>query len=87
VKTKHALKRAAQRGIKEADIDLIMRYGTPTSRGVIVTKRDFAEVEHEAKRLISRLSHLVGKFAAMDDEVVITVFHATERQRRVQMSG
>ena len=66
MKTRHALRRAAQRGIKEADIELIVRYGTPTSKGVIVTRRDFADVEREAKRLVARLSHLVGKFAATD---------------------
>jgi hypothetical protein len=37
--------------------------------------------------LIARLSHLVGKFAAIDGEDVITFFHATERQRRLQISG
>jgi hypothetical protein len=48
---------------------------------MILTRQDFAQAEREAKHLISRLSHLVGKFAAMDGEDVITVFHATERQR------
>jgi hypothetical protein len=87
MKTRHALMRAAQRGIREADIDLIVRYGTATPKGVIVTRRDFAEAEHEAKHLISRLSHLVGKFAATDGDDVITVFHATERQWRAQQFG
>jgi hypothetical protein len=85
VKTRHALKRAAQRGIREADIDLIVRYGTPTLKGVIVTRRDFAQAERDAKHLISRLSHLVGKFAAIDGDDIITVFQATERQRRIQI--
>jgi hypothetical protein len=85
VKTRHALKCAAQRGISDADIDLIVHYATPTSKGVIVTRRDFAEVEREAKLLIARLSHLDGKFAATDGDDVITVFHATERQRRLQI--
>jgi hypothetical protein len=87
MKTRHALIRAAQRGIRQADIDLIVRYGTRTSKGVIVTRQDFAHVEREAKHLIARLSRLVGKFAAIDGEDVITVFHATERQRRLQISG
>jgi hypothetical protein len=54
---------------------------------VIVTRQDFARAEREAKHLIARLSRLVGKFAAIDGEDVITVFHATERQRRLQISG
>jgi hypothetical protein len=87
MKTRHALIRAAQRGIRQADVELIVRYGTQTSKGVILTRQDFAQAECEAKHLISRLSHLVGKFAAMDGEDVITVFHATECQRRSQMSG
>jgi hypothetical protein len=85
--THHALIRAAERGIRQADIDLIVHYGTPTSKGVIVTRQDFARAEREAKHLIARLSRLVGKFAAIDGEDVITVFHATERQRRLQISG
>jgi hypothetical protein len=83
--TGYALIRARQRGIRQADIDLIVRYGTATSKGVIVTRQDFAHAEREAKHLISRLSHLVGKFAATDGEDVITVFHATKRQRRLQI--
>jgi hypothetical protein len=87
MKTRHALIRAAQRGIRQADIDLIVHYGTSTSKGVIFTRQDFARAEREAKHLIARLSHLVGKFAAIVGEDVITVFHTTERQRRLQISG
>ena len=31
--TRHAVIRAAQRGIRQSDIELIVRYGTPTSHG------------------------------------------------------
>lgn len=86
MKTKHVLKRAAQRGIKQADLDLMQRYGSETPNGLIMTRRDFAEVEHEAKQLLRRLSHLVGKFVAVEGGDMITVFHATERQRRLQMN-
>jgi hypothetical protein len=86
MKTRHVLKRAAQRGVKEKDLELIVRYGSETAKGVIMTRRDFAQVEQETKQLLGRLSHLVGKFVATQGAEIITVFHATEKQRRSQMT-
>lgn len=87
MKTEHVRKRAAQRGVRQADLDLILRYGSYTPKGVILTKRDFAELDRAHKLLIRRLSHLVGKFVAMEGADMITVFHASERQRRIQVNG
>ena len=38
--TKHVRTRCQQRGIREADLSLVERYGTHTHRGVILTRRE-----------------------------------------------
>ena len=81
----HIRERCQQRGIKERDIELIARFGTTTSKGLILTRKDIAEVEHETKRLLSRLSRLQDVFVATDGKTMKTAYRATRRQRRVQV--
>ena len=80
--TKHVRTRCQQRGIKEADLALIYRYGTETNKGLILTRKDVAVVEREVKKLINRLSKLQNTFVAMDGETMMTVFRATKQQCR-----
>ena len=80
--TKHIRNRCQQRGIKEADLDLIFQYGTETPKGVILTHKDVAVVEREVKNLVNRLSKLQDVFVAMDGETMMTAFRATKQQRR-----
>ena len=65
--TKHVQARCQQRGIKEADLALIYRYGTETKKGVILTRKDVAAVEREVKKLINSLSKLQDVFVAMEE--------------------
>ena len=82
MKTRHVLSRASQRGVRPADLDLILRYGTETPNGVILTRSDFAEIDRQHKKLIGRLSHLVDKFVVMRGGYMATVFQASKPQRR-----
>ena len=85
--TKHIQTRSQQRGIRQADLDLVSRYGTHTSRGVILTKRDIARFEREFKRRLNRLEKLNGVFVAEDGGTSITVWRATKHQRRSMLES
>lgn len=83
--TKHIRTRCQQRGIKEADLGLIVQYGTETPKGMILTRKDIAVVEREVKKLINSLSKLQDVFVAMDGETMMTAFRATKQQRRTML--
>ena len=85
--TKHVRSRCQQRGIRKTDLDLVAQYGTETSEGVILTRKDIAGVEREFKRLINRLLKLEDVFVAMDGEIMKTVFRTTKQQRRAQVGN
>lgn len=85
--TKHVCTRAQQRGISQASLYLVQRYGTETPDGIIMTRKNIAAVERETKDLLDRLSKLDGVFVATDGDIVKTTFHATKRQFRKQSSG
>ncbi len=80
--TKHIQARCQQRGIQEHDLKLVAQLGTETPKGLILTRKDVAEVEREAKRLVIWLSRLQDVFVATEGETMKTAFHATRQQRR-----
>ena len=84
--TKHIRARCQQRGIRERDLDLVAQFGTETPDGVIVTRKDVAEVERASKRLLNDLSRLQGVFVVTAGETMVTAYRATRQQRRSQMS-
>ena len=81
----HIRSRCQQRGIRERDLNLITLFGTATPKGLILTRKDIAAVEREAKRLLNRLSHLQDVFVATDGGTMKTAFRATRRQRRREL--
>lgn len=83
--TKHFHTRCQQRGYKASDLDLILRYGTKTPKGVILTNKDVAGVERDLKRRMDRLRKLGGAFVATDGATAITIYRATKKQRRRQL--
>ena len=85
--TEHIRARCQQRGIKERDLDLIAQFGTETPEGLILTRKNIAEIERQAKRLVHRLSRLQDVFIAADGESMITVYRATRQQRRSQVGN
>ncbi len=64
------------------DLMLVAQFGTETSRGLILTRKDVAEVEREAQRLVNRLSRLQDVFVATEGETMKTAFRARRSQRR-----
>ena len=84
--TQHIRTRCLQRGIREADLSLLERYGTHTPEGVILTRRDVAEAKSNQRHLMNRLQRLEGVFVPSDGDVRITAYRATKRQRRRRLT-
>ena len=80
--TKHIRARCQQRGIREADLSLLERYATHTPKGLILIRRDVAEVESDHRHVMDRLRVLEGVFVASNGDARITAYRATKRQRR-----
>ena len=80
----HAQQRLQQRGLNGSDIDLILGYGTETSDGYYLRRRDVKEAEKELRKRINQLNRLVGKYVVVDDDTVITAYHpGKKKQKRV----
>lgn len=85
--TKHAERRLSQRGLSNRDLALMLRYGTETPTGFLLRKKDVMRVEHEMKRLVTRLHHLAGKVAVVERDRLITAFPASSKQQRRRLQG
>jgi hypothetical protein len=83
--TKHAETRMNQRGFRERDIDLILRYGTECKDGVILEGRMVNRRVMELKREMAALERLAGSYAVTDGKTVKTVYRAGRRKRRAQL--
>jgi hypothetical protein len=77
----HAVARARQRGLREQDIEFILRFGTDTGDGVILAVKDTQKIIFTAKRMIDMAERLKNARVVAHSGEVITVFHATRRQQ------
>ena len=81
--TAHGALRMSQRGIGAADIDLIMRIGTPVGGGYLVLERDRQAYERALKRELDHANRLVGKRLVVTDGcVLVTAYHADRSKQR-----
>ena len=80
--SQHADTRIRQRGLRAADVGLVVAYGSPVPGGVLLRTRDVAQAEAEMKRVVSRLHRLAGTFVAVADGTVLSAFRPTKVQRR-----
>lgn len=76
----HAESRLNQRGIRIADVDFLLEHGTRVGDRVIFSRKDFAEIEREAKEMIKRAERMVGKCVIVKEDVVVTGFHCRAEQ-------
>src|SRR5262245_24377272 len=53
--TKHAHRRCAQRGFRLEDIETVLRYGTPTTEGVLLRYRDILPSIEEIQKEIRQI--------------------------------
>lgn len=80
--TPHAAVRAAQRGIRDDDLQLIMSVGTEVEGGILVRERDYLAIEQDVKIRLARLRRLVGKRVVFKGNVLLTVYHAQPAKSR-----
>jgi hypothetical protein len=80
--TQHAAIRAAQRGIAQSDIELIVLIGTEVEAGYFVRQKDYFEAERVVKRFLQRLRHVVGKRVVLASGRIITTYHASDSKQR-----
>ena len=80
--TQHAAIRAAQRGIAQSDMELIVLIGSEVEAGYFVREQDYLEVERVVKRFLLRLRRVVGKRVVLASGQIITTYHASKSHRR-----
>lgn len=75
-RTPHAVVRAAQRGIRDDDLQLMMSVGTEVEGGILVRERDYLAIEQDVKSRLTRLRRLIGKRLVFEGDALITTYHA-----------
>lgn len=76
----HARIRAQQRGLRFADIDFVVRYGSQVRDGYVLSDADAAELESEARSMLETASRLRGIYVPFTAQTVKTVFRANRKQ-------
>lgn len=80
--TEHAEVRARQRGFRERDVEVILRFGTHTDEGTLLTERDVRDGINELKRQIAALERLSGAAVVTDGNNIITPYHPKDTRAR-----
>lgn len=75
--TKHGSMRAAQRNIKERDLEIIMNLGSEVADGYLMLECNCQAAERELKKQLEIIRRLKGKRLVVKDGKVVTVFHAS----------
>jgi hypothetical protein len=80
--SKHALQRAAQRNLRDVDLEVILTLGCEVADGYLMRDSDCRAAERELKRALQQVRRLRGKRLVIKDGKIVTVFHATDREVR-----
>ena len=81
--TRHGEARMRQRGIREADLDLVLSYGTEIGRDRIMLKgRNVEKAIGDLKRKIDAPQKLKGKVFVISDGCLVTACHLEKPLRR-----
>ena len=78
----HAELRARQRGFRDADVELILAFGTDTDNGAILTSADAERGVAALKRQIADLERLTGAAVVTEGDTVVTLYHARQTRAR-----
>jgi len=73
--SRHAVQRLGQRGLRFEYIEWIMRIGTQTEDGIIVTDKNIKDAEQVLKRLR-------GKRIVIAGNTLVTAYHAHQAPKR-----
>ena len=78
--TRHARERCQQRGIRPADLDLVLDLGAETDVGVFLGRREADVMIARLKRLIRHIERTKNTCIAAEHGAVITVYKADRRR-------
>jgi hypothetical protein len=83
VPTPHTNVRMRQRGLRDADLELVMSSATRVAADAyLMTASDVAREIAERKREIQRLERLRGLKVVVAGDAIVTVYHARPNDRR-----
>ena len=83
VLTAHAETRMRQRGMRDADLDLILNCATQVAPDAyMLTRKDAAREVARRKREIQQLERLCGSKVVVDGETVLTCYHSRPNDQR-----
>jgi hypothetical protein len=85
--TTHAVKRMAQRGLADDDVELIRWIGTEVEGGYLVREKDFQALDRELRQLRDQARRLVGKRLVLEGDRLITAYHAVRSKHRLLLRG
>lgn len=85
--TAHAVKRMAQRGLADDDLELIRWIGTEVEGGYLVREKDFQALDRELRQLRDQARRLVGKRLVLAGDQLVTAYHAARRKQRLLLRG
>lgn len=80
--SKHANRRLQQRGMRAADVEAIVAYGTPVRDGYVLRTRDANEAILELKKMIRALERLKERVVIANGQTVVTTYPASRRKQR-----
>lgn len=80
--TRHAHARLSKRGIREADVDLVLTHGTEVGQDrIMLMAKDAANLIRARKREIAKIERLTGKVLVVSDGHLITAYHQARPSR------
>jgi len=85
--TAHAVKRMAQRGLADDDLELIRWIGTEVEGGYLVREKDFQALDRELRQLRDQARRLVGKRLVLEGDRLVTAYHAVRSKQRLLLRG
>lgn len=80
--TRHAETRLRQRGRRPQEIAFVIQHGTQTEAGIMLTAKDAAAIEQEARMMIAMATRLRNILVPCEGDTVKTVFRASPNQQR-----
>lgn len=86
-RTRHAVLRMSQRGIRMDDLEVIELFGTDVEGGPILLQKDAQAAEREAKKFVAQIWRLVGTRVVRDGDTIVTAYRACRVKERRLLRG
>jgi hypothetical protein len=74
--------RLRQRGLRERDVEVVLRYGIAGGEAVVLTRKAAAAAVAELRRQIAQIERLRGAAVFTREAAVVTLFRPSEEQIR-----